>query len=125
MAAPPASDRAERREALVFRVTLVLKGLDGLLELLGGVLLLVLKPAQIQGIARLQVDVTETKVAEHGKVTIQEGKVQSSVLQPGLEVDLSKDLAKELEDVNVPQGPDPVVADVDVWERETACVTAR
>ncbi|HEY3445639.1 MAG TPA: valine--tRNA ligase [Myxococcales bacterium] len=62
-----------------------------------------------QGVSRLQVDVNETQVAEQGKVTIQEGKVQSSVLLAGNEVDLSKDLAKELQDMNVPQGPDPVV----------------
>lgn len=42
-----------RREVLVFRITLILKGLDGLLELVGGALLLALRPEQIQGIARL------------------------------------------------------------------------
>jgi uncharacterized membrane protein len=41
-----------RREVLVFRITLILKGLDGVLELAGGLLLLLLRPDQIQGIAR-------------------------------------------------------------------------
>ena len=51
MAARPAG--SIRREVLIFRITLILKGLDGLLELVGGVLLLVLRPEQIQGLARL------------------------------------------------------------------------
>jgi uncharacterized membrane protein len=38
-------------EVLVFRVALVFKGLDGLLELIGGVILLVVRPEQIQGLA--------------------------------------------------------------------------
>lgn len=42
-----------RREVLVFRITLVLKGLDGLLELVSGALLLALRPEQIEGIVRL------------------------------------------------------------------------
>ena len=48
-------DGGERlsREVLVFRIVLVLKGLDGLLELVGGALLLILRPAQIQGITAL------------------------------------------------------------------------
>lgn len=53
MSAFPAADIRARRETLVFRITLVLKGLDGLLELIGGALLLALRPEQIQGIARL------------------------------------------------------------------------
>ncbi len=46
-------ERAVSREVLVFRIALILKGLDGLLELVGGALLLILRPAQIQGIAAL------------------------------------------------------------------------
>ena len=36
-----------------FRISLVLKGLDGILELVGGVLLLLVTPTQINSIARL------------------------------------------------------------------------
>jgi uncharacterized membrane protein len=48
--APPPRER--RLEALTFRITLLLKGLDGLLEVVGGALLLLLRPAQIQGVAQ-------------------------------------------------------------------------
>ena len=37
----------------IFRVSLILKGLDGVLELVGGMLLLVLTPAQIGSALRL------------------------------------------------------------------------
>jgi uncharacterized membrane protein len=40
-------------EDRLFRVVIALKGLDGLLELLGGVLLLVARPDQITGLASL------------------------------------------------------------------------
>lgn len=42
---PDATDRA-------FRISLVLKGLDGLLETIGGILLLVIRPDQIDHLAR-------------------------------------------------------------------------
>jgi len=38
-------------EVLVFRIALVFKGLDGLLELIGGVILLLVRPEQIRGFA--------------------------------------------------------------------------
>lgn len=42
---PDAEDRT-------FRVLIVLKGLDGILEVIGGVLLLIVKPAQISAVAQ-------------------------------------------------------------------------
>ena len=44
-----------------FRVSLILKGLDGVLELVGGVLLLVVTPAQIGAVARV---LTQHELAE-------------------------------------------------------------
>ncbi|MEY9953523.1 DUF2127 domain-containing protein [Leifsonia sp. EB34] len=43
-------DRRERRVEVLFRVTLVLKGLDGVLELIGGVLLLFLTPQRLNAV---------------------------------------------------------------------------
>jgi len=51
-AAPEGRERLSR-EVLVFRIVLICKGLDGLLELVGGVLLLIVRPSQIQGLAAL------------------------------------------------------------------------
>jgi uncharacterized membrane protein len=52
-ARPPAASEPRRRDALdkTFDITLTLKGIDGLLELLGGVLLLVISPATINRFA--------------------------------------------------------------------------
>ncbi|HEY8319327.1 MAG TPA: DUF2127 domain-containing protein [Amnibacterium sp.] len=49
------------REVLVFRIVLILKGLDGVLELVGGALLLIVRPSQIQGIAAF---LTRTELQE-------------------------------------------------------------
>lgn len=46
-------DRGARRQELTFRIVVILKGLDGVLELIGGVLLLLVKPAQIAGLTQL------------------------------------------------------------------------
>jgi uncharacterized membrane protein len=64
-----------------FRVVIALKGLDGLLEVLGGVLLLLVKPAQIAGIAQF---LTQHELSEdphdvianlvlHGSSSLQSG----------------------------------------------------
>ena len=45
LGSPDAEDR-------VFRVLIALKGLDGLLEVIGGILLLIVKPQQIAGLAQ-------------------------------------------------------------------------
>ncbi|MBT8158917.1 MULTISPECIES: DUF2127 domain-containing protein [Arthrobacter] len=51
----PSGQTAEKRTALdrTFRISLSLKGLDGVLELVGGVLLLFVSPQQIGSIVRL------------------------------------------------------------------------
>ena len=43
-------DRRERRVEILFRVTLVLKGADGVLELIGGILLLFLTPQRMNAV---------------------------------------------------------------------------
>ena len=45
--------RRTARQELAFRVVIILKGLDGVLELIGGILLLLVKPTQIAGLAQL------------------------------------------------------------------------
>lgn len=47
------SGREGRALDIAFRISIVLKGLDGGLELIGGVLLLVLSPTALNGIARV------------------------------------------------------------------------
>jgi uncharacterized membrane protein len=43
-------DRRERRVEILFRITLILKGADGVLELIGGILLLFLTPERMNAI---------------------------------------------------------------------------
>ena len=46
------TDRRERVLEIVFRVTLIVKGADGVLELIGGVLLLFLTPERMNAVVR-------------------------------------------------------------------------
>ncbi|MBI5544983.1 MAG: class I tRNA ligase family protein, partial [Deltaproteobacteria bacterium] len=64
-----------------------------------------------QGLLRLSADVGETQVPEPGKVTIHEPPKPPPSEQAEESVDLTREMAQELADVKVPQGPDPVVAD--------------
>jgi len=63
MAAPAGDGSQHRRDALdtTFDITLLLKGADGMLELIGGILLLVIAPATIDRFAR---SLTQHELAE-------------------------------------------------------------
>ena len=63
MAADPPDTRASSHRALdtTFRVSLILKAADGVLELVGGVLLLLVSPAQITAVVRF---LTQHELAE-------------------------------------------------------------
>ncbi len=50
--APTPSDRPSERLDLTFRISVALKGLDGVLEVVGGLLLLFVSPHSIQHLAR-------------------------------------------------------------------------
>lgn len=52
-AKPVATRRSERVLHLLFDIGVVLKGVDGILEIAGGVLLLLIKPAQLHHIVRI------------------------------------------------------------------------
>ncbi|MCU1584997.1 MAG: hypothetical protein JWM49_1553 [Microbacteriaceae bacterium] len=66
MEAQRATPRVSRTSVLdrTFRISLVLKGLDGLLELVGGILLLLVSPSQIGAIGRF---LTQHELSEDPK----------------------------------------------------------